>query len=637
MFTTGLALEKESMQHQLPLPYTTKDSLPDFVGTNVLEHLTIPLMLPELTVDQNYLGHLRWLGWSLYCIIFILAGCFVVWTWGNRSLRVVKAAQPGFLCMICIGVATFGAALVPLGIDDEDNDNFNGQAVCMSPIWCVFLGFTITFSALFAKLWRVNRLFHQAEHFARTSVSSLDVLKPFIIMFTLNSAVLLTWTLVDPLYYERRNMPGTDPWNRVLATYGTCVGDRPWPYVTILSLLNGGILTVANVQAYMARNIQSEFSEAKYVAVAVGCMLQACLIGGPILFVVKEIPQALVNTRLDSLLCFEIISKMVPVFGLYHFHDLGDSPFAYFRAKDPHCPKPRHAQRKEPESPHPTKIAASQKKVLHGGSKTGSHDFHFSASSSMYDSPSQLEIENSAAKKTQLAGIAENDQEDEDTCQNDETTSEPSRALQGNHTRSHHESSATESLVENPFPDDHSASFQVPLGGVRRPMAMSDLTESVVSHDDTPTWSRLSGSTARFVDNTNSGVAPDMPERKRSASATSFPTVEQQAPEAAPSFSNVNMPTRKSSITGTAMPTLASSPELKPSLSNVDMPRRHSSMKPSIIPTFDPTDEGDEEATPPSSSLDKQTGTDPSFDDTTPSSNASDDEKFVNDATEDEP
>jgi len=111
-------------------------------------------------------------------------------------------------------------------------------------------------------------------------------------MFTLNSAVLLTWTLVDPLYYERRNMPGTDPWNRVLATYGTCVGDRPWPYVTILSLLNGGILTVANVQAYMARNIQSEFSEAKYVAVAVGCMLQACLIGGPILFVVKEIPQA---------------------------------------------------------------------------------------------------------------------------------------------------------------------------------------------------------------------------------------------------------------------------------------------------------------------------------------------------------
>jgi len=439
-------------------------------------------------------------------------------------------------------------------------------------------------------------------------------------MFTLNSAVLLTWTLVDPLYYERRNMPGTDPWNRVLATYGTCVGDRPWPYVTILSLLNGGILTVANVQAYMARNIQSEFSEAKYVAVAVGCMLQACLIGGPILFVVKEIPQAWYLS-----LVFIIFMISVTVLLLIFVPKIHTA-----RSHAMHSEKSQSRLIRQ-------SIAASQKKVLHGGSKTGSHDFHFSASSSMYDSPSQLEIENSAAKKTQLAGIAENDQEDEDTCQNDETTSEPSRALQGNHTRSHHESSATESLVENPFPDDHSASFQVPLGGVRRPMAMSDLTESVVSHDDTPTWSRLSGSTARFVDNTNSGVAPDMPERKRSASATSFPTVEQQAPEAAPSFSNVNMPTRKSSITGTAMPTLASSPELKPSLSNVDMPRRHSSMKPSIIPTFDPTDEGDEEATPPSSSLDKQTGTDPSFDDTTPSSNASDDEKFVNDATEDEP
>ena len=108
----------------------------------------------------------------------------------------------------------------------------------------------------------------------------------------MNVATLLTWTLVDPLRYERRAMEGTDPWNRVIATYGTCVMDEPWPYVSILVLLNVGLLLLANIQAFLARNINSEFSEAKYLVMVVACMLQACLIGVPLLFVVKELPQA---------------------------------------------------------------------------------------------------------------------------------------------------------------------------------------------------------------------------------------------------------------------------------------------------------------------------------------------------------
>mmetsp|Transcript_22638 Transcript_22638/g.49454 ORF Transcript_22638/g.49454 Transcript_22638/m.49454 type:complete len:890 (-) Transcript_22638:340-3009(-) len=295
---TLLALEQQfkdsdavtALAQELELPYTSSQDLPLFVGTNVLEHLTIPLVLPELIVDHNYLGSLSSLGYCLYGVVLCLAVAFCGWTYWNRRVRVVKVAQPGFLVMIASGVAILGAAMIPLGIDDENATN--GQAICMSPIWLLFLGFTITFSALFAKLWRVNRLFQRSERFARSKVTSLDVLSPFIVLLTLNFAILLTWTLVDPLYFERRNNAGTDAWNRVIATYGTCVGDNAWAYVSPLVFLNGSILLVANLQAYRARNIQSEFSESKYVAMAVACLLQASLIGVPILFVVKDEPQA---------------------------------------------------------------------------------------------------------------------------------------------------------------------------------------------------------------------------------------------------------------------------------------------------------------------------------------------------------
>jgi hypothetical protein len=57
-------------------------------------------------------------------------------------------------------------------------------------------------------------------------------------------------------------------------------------------LINVGFLILANYQAFAAREIRIEFSESKYIGIAMGSMLQACLMGMPILFLVQENPQA---------------------------------------------------------------------------------------------------------------------------------------------------------------------------------------------------------------------------------------------------------------------------------------------------------------------------------------------------------
>jgi hypothetical protein len=69
------------------------------------------------------------------------------------------------------------------------------------------------------------------------------------------------------------------------------------------------VLVIACYQAFQARGIKSEFSEATYIGLAVFSMSQAFLTGMPIVAVVREIPQGfyLVLTFLIFLLCTVIL------------------------------------------------------------------------------------------------------------------------------------------------------------------------------------------------------------------------------------------------------------------------------------------------------------------------------------------
>lgn len=119
------------------------------------------------------------------------------------------------------------------------------------------------------------------------------MLIPFVVLLLANVAVLVLWTVLDPMTYERQAHPGTDGWNRVISTYGSCQSQNsPLPFLIPLFVLNMGVLLVANWQAYRARFIESEFSEATYIGFVMAILLQAALTGVPLLFVINDNPQA---------------------------------------------------------------------------------------------------------------------------------------------------------------------------------------------------------------------------------------------------------------------------------------------------------------------------------------------------------
>jgi len=268
----------------------------DVITTNIVAYNLIPLELPHLEVDQNLLGNLKYVGYVCFGLVAASVVFCFTWTACNRSTLVVRVAQPFFLMMVAVGVLIMSSSLIPLSSDDggdmEPESHRWSVGICMSIPWLAFTGFAVTFSALFSKTWRVNRIMKAKISNKRIKLSAQDVMAPFAVLLFSNIIVLVLWTVLNPLQYIRQEHDGTDYWNRTISTYGACRSDNAVAFLGPLAVINLTVILTACWQAVQARNIQSEFAETKYIGLAVASLLQAFLTGIPVIVVVRDMPQA---------------------------------------------------------------------------------------------------------------------------------------------------------------------------------------------------------------------------------------------------------------------------------------------------------------------------------------------------------
>jgi hypothetical protein len=241
----------------------------------------------SVEVDMNYIGDsLRNYGYTIAVLQMVLAVGFGIWTYLHRSTPVIKASQPFFLIMLCVGVFTFSASIIPIVIDDEHSSVDACNKSCMSLPWLLSLGWSILFSALYAKLRRINLVVSNAQRFRSVKISEKDMMRSISVLFTCNLVLIALWNILDPIVWERRLISPTE-------SFGFCtVGVRSnvtWKVIVVLlGILNGGVLIVANVEAYKARKIDTEYGESVYIGLIMLFFLQIVLVGVPLFFIVQS-------------------------------------------------------------------------------------------------------------------------------------------------------------------------------------------------------------------------------------------------------------------------------------------------------------------------------------------------------------
>jgi hypothetical protein len=139
--------------------------------------------LPPVELDMNYVSPaVRGTALSFSAIAILMAIGFAYWTHANGTTRVVRASQPFFLHMICVGAVVLALSLIPMSIDHGIASTQGCTIACNSTIWLVSLGSAIIFAALYTKTYRINRILKSARRFQRIKVEKRDVIKPMMVL-----------------------------------------------------------------------------------------------------------------------------------------------------------------------------------------------------------------------------------------------------------------------------------------------------------------------------------------------------------------------------------------------------------------------------------------------------------------------
>jgi hypothetical protein len=180
--------------------------------------------------------------------------------------------------------------LVPRAMTEEElavEDPLLNIACMVDPIVFSF-GFFMTFSAMFLKSWRLIRIFNNSK------LKNLFLRDRQLLMYQFLIVVLVCvlngiWAGIDPMVWQRSseflNSDGL-----VIGSIGICVSRTG--IAPALPLLIGimGILLMGNYLSYLGRRIPTEFNESKWTAMTMVMIMEAFVIGIPVLVLANNDP-----------------------------------------------------------------------------------------------------------------------------------------------------------------------------------------------------------------------------------------------------------------------------------------------------------------------------------------------------------
>jgi hypothetical protein len=284
---------------------------------------TPPQGQPVPVEDLNLVSDgIRSICWGLSGALILLSVYCTIWTIMRRKTPVVRASQPVFLVILSTGTFIMSSSIIPSTFQEPLPQRLLDVA-CMLDRYLFSVGFSMTFAALFSKTWRINSVYANAKKCRRVTIRVKDALLPFATFTVLNIVILVTWTIVAPLKWERI-IEAEDMFGQPLESRGTCFSSVYYrdstaetTFLCLLGAVNVMALLCSNYQSYRARALPSEYNETLYLAMTNLVILEGLVLGAPILSLVGSDPASfmLINSLLVSIICLAVLGPMfVPKF-----------------------------------------------------------------------------------------------------------------------------------------------------------------------------------------------------------------------------------------------------------------------------------------------------------------------------------
>jgi hypothetical protein len=137
----------------------------------------------------HFLVSAGFLGACLLILIVITIGILCI-----RKERSVAMASPTFLCTILIGVFSLnGTAFLFIWPQTP--------FLCTTKFWLLYLGIDLVFGSMFAKTWRLHRIFNN-EQLSNVQITDTTLFCYMLPLFAYDIVVLTTWVVVAPFQLQ---------------------------------------------------------------------------------------------------------------------------------------------------------------------------------------------------------------------------------------------------------------------------------------------------------------------------------------------------------------------------------------------------------------------------------------------------
>jgi len=241
--------------------------------------------------EMNYIDNrLKVLSWVLFGLLTAFCIFCLAWTYYYRENSLVKISQPLFLAFVVVGSILSIASILPMGVEAsyrEDTENIEAvDAACMSTQWLWGMGFAIQYSALFAKVWRVHKLYKLSSKMRRKTIDYKDVFYIMIVVVAAEMSILIAYQVVSPLMWQRDVVEDINGYS--VESMGRCISDNSWSWQCLLMTFNVFCLFIALVLCWRTKDLPSDFSESNYIFLSVMFMFQILLITIPVTAMVRD-------------------------------------------------------------------------------------------------------------------------------------------------------------------------------------------------------------------------------------------------------------------------------------------------------------------------------------------------------------
>lgn len=232
--------------------------------------------------NENYLSHgLTALGFVLMAMVVLSSLATAMWVYVNRMEQVLRAAQPMFLYALALGSAVFSLAIAFLSFDEGDGLSVGRLSkLCMTVPWLVSIGHVITYGALFAKLYRVNKVLQ----FTRRKVGVQQAVWPSTILLLAALILLAIWTALDPMQWRRIVL---DPYTG--DSIGRCESNNMTTFVSVLVVVLIIPMFLTGWMAWKTKDVDDAYTESSWIFALIALQLEITLVGTPVIAILRNL------------------------------------------------------------------------------------------------------------------------------------------------------------------------------------------------------------------------------------------------------------------------------------------------------------------------------------------------------------